>query len=86
MGRGHLLIQISDLNRFDQTISRKSLGLSSSISGLAMLMTPAGWATTLLVLILFPSLLDSVFFLSFSLIRFRKDWREVESLRCSTLT
>ena len=56
------------------------------MSGLAMLTSPLGWATTLFVDILSFFLFASVFFLSFSLIRFKNPCLEVESLRCSTLT
>ena len=54
-------IKDSFLNIY-QTISRKSLGLSNWMLGFSILISPAGWATTLLVEILCLSLLASVFF------------------------
>ena len=74
------------MNNHSQTISKNSLGLSTSISGLAMSMTPAGRATCLFVEIRSPFLLASVFLLSLSWMRFKNYFLQVESRRCSTLT
>lgn len=54
------------MNNQSQTISKNNLGLRTWISGLAISMGPNGWATCLLVEILYPFLFAAVFFLSFS--------------------
>lgn len=66
----------------DQTISKNNLGLRSSMSGLGISIAPTGVSTTLLVEILFPCLLASVFFLSFSLTLATKAVLQADFLRC----